>query len=77
MIVKLHEKGWDKPLSDTYISSLSQEHGIIQTTDENFEHFNIGETIGVIPVHSCLTANLMNHYTTLDNVKITTFRFNA
>ena len=77
LIVKLHEKGWDKPLSDTYISSLSQEHGIIQTTDENFEHFNIGETIGVIPVHSCLTANLMNHYTTLDNVKITTFRFNA
>lgn len=75
LIVKLHDKGWDKPLSDTYISSLSQEHGIIQTTAENFEHFNIGETIGVLPVHSCLTANLMNHYTTLDNRNIKKFRF--
>lgn len=77
LIVKLHDKGWDKPLSDTYISILSQEHGIIQTTNENFELFKIGETIGVIPVHSCLTANLMKHYTTLDNRKITKFRFNG
>ncbi|MCD4731015.1 MAG: alanine racemase [Bacteroidales bacterium] len=77
LIVKLHDEGWDKPLSDTFVSSLSQEHGIIQTTDENFELFNIGETIGVIPVHSCLTANLMNHYTTLENRKITKFRFNG
>jgi len=77
LIVKLKKDGWEEPLTDTFISSLSQEHGIVRTTADNFEHFRIGEIIGVLPVHSCLTASLMNQYTTLDNRKITKYRFNC
>ncbi|MCD4664698.1 MAG: alanine racemase [Bacteroidales bacterium] len=77
LIVKLQNGNWDKPLPGTYISSLSQEHGIIKTTEEIFEQIKIGETIGVLPVHSCLTANLMINYTTKLNRKISKFRFNS
>lgn len=77
LIVKIHDKGWDKPLTNTYLSSISQEHGIIQTTEESFDLFNIGETVGILPVHSCLSANLMSQFTTLDNKKITKFRFKS
>ncbi|MGB3467281.1 MAG: hypothetical protein WBA74_18505 [Cyclobacteriaceae bacterium] len=27
----------------------------------------IGDLVGIIPIHSCLTANLMGKYLTLDN----------
>lgn len=77
LIVKLLNGSWDKPLADTYISSLSQEHGIIKTCSEIFEQIKIGETIGVLPVHSCLTANLMSSYTLGIDRKISKFRFNS
>ncbi len=65
-IVKFRKNGWEKPHENTFIASLSQEHGIIKTTDEEFDKFNIGDIIGVLPVHACLTANLMKQYVTLD-----------
>ena len=65
-IVRLRKDGWEKPLKNTSITSLSQEHGIIKTTDEEFDRINIGDIIGVLPVHSCLTANLMKQYLTLN-----------
>jgi len=65
-IVRLRKDGWEKPLKNTFIISLSQEHGIIKTTDEEFDKIHIGDIIGVLPVHSCLTANLMKQYLTLD-----------
>lgn len=75
LVTKITEKGWSKPIAETYISSLSQEHGIIKTTEENFHKFQIGETIGIMPIHSCLTANLANNYTTLENKKIAKLEF--
>ncbi|MEZ5197049.1 MAG: alanine racemase [Bacteroidales bacterium] len=60
LVVKLNADGWGPILPDTYVSSLSQEHGIVVVSDHLFDQFNIGETIGILPVHSCLTANLMN-----------------
>ncbi len=66
-IVRLRKDGWEKPLKNTFLTSLSQEHGIIQTTDEEFDKINIGDIIGVLPVHACLTANLMKQYLTLDD----------
>ena len=65
-IVRLRKDDWEKPLKNTFITSLSQEHGIIQTTDEEFDKIHIGDIIGVLPVHACLTANLMKQYLTLD-----------
>ena len=34
--------------------------------DKNvFEQVKVGDILAVLPVHSCLTANLMRHYVTL------------
>ena len=49
-----------------YLSKLSQEHGIIKVAQKQFKNFNVGDLVEIIPVHSCLTANLMCHYITND-----------
>ncbi len=77
LIVKLQNGKWGKPLSETYVSGISQEHGIIKTTKNIFDQIKIGDNIGILPIHSCLTANLMNSFTTLSNRKIGKFRFNS
>lgn len=66
LIVKLNEKGWSEPIPDCYVSSLSQEHGIISAPAAFIDAIKIGELIGVLPVHSCMTANLQHAYLGLD-----------
>lgn len=41
------------------IVSLSQEHGIIRLQNSDISTFHPGDLLEIIPVHSCLTANLM------------------
>ncbi len=53
-----------------YLCKLSQEHGIIKATHKDFNDLNIGDWIEIIPVHSCLTANLMGKYTTTNGETI-------
>jgi len=49
-----------------YLHSLSQEHGILKITPRDFNYFKPGKLIEIIPVHSCLTSNLMKEYLTTD-----------
>jgi D-serine deaminase-like pyridoxal phosphate-dependent protein len=65
-VVRLSEKEWSKPVPGAYLASLSQEHGIIHATKEFIEEIKIGDILAVLPVHSCLTANLMKGYLTLE-----------
>ena len=66
-VVELDTHGWGKPLTDWAVSSLSQEHGIlVATNDKEFKKFNVGDFMGIIPVHSCLTADAMKGYLTLE-----------
>lgn len=62
------ERKGEKKLLDTnnYLSKLSQEHGTIKVTPTNFKRINVGDLIEIIPVHSCLTANLMGFMQTTD-----------
>lgn len=49
---------------DCYITSLSQEHGVVECLEkETIDKINIGDVIGILPVHSCLTADLLKNYT--------------
>lgn len=65
-VVALTPNGWSAPLEGIELVSLSQEHGIVQATPELFEKYKIGDVMGVLPVHSCLTADLMKGYLTTD-----------
>lgn len=63
-LVSLHNSGWGAPLDGCYVKSISQEHGLVVLSDEVFAKTKVGDWVGVLPVHSCLTANLMGSYTT-------------
>ncbi|AKD03938.1 alanine racemase [Pontibacter korlensis] len=65
-VVELTEKGWSAPLKGIGVTSLSQEHGVVKATPEQFAKYSIGDLMGVLPVHSCLTANLMQGYLTTE-----------
>lgn len=73
--IVINRKG-EKVLLDerNYLYKLSQEHGVIRTTIQDFNNFEVGDLIEIIPAHSCLTANLMGHYLTTDGEYIPMMR---
>ncbi|MBN2430104.1 MAG: alanine racemase [Acidobacteria bacterium] len=42
-----------------YVRSLSQEHGIVRLAPEEVADWRVGDLVVILPVHSCLTVNLM------------------
>lgn len=61
-------------LSDSdFVRSLSQEHGIISSGDELFSNVKVGDLVGILPVHSCMTADLLRQYHTFDDRIISDF----
>lgn len=65
-LVILAEDGWSSIIPNAKLTSLSQEHGVLTVSDEVFETIEIGDILGFLPIHSCLTANLMRSYLTID-----------
>lgn len=60
-------------LTRNYVSKLSQEHGTIKVEKEVFNRYDVGSVIVILPVHSCLTSNLMKGYLTLEGDEIDRF----
>ena len=54
----------------SYVRSLSQEHGIIKATEQLFDKTTIGSLLYILPVHSCMCANAMKEYYTIEGQKI-------
>jgi len=68
----IRENGKKKLLDPlNYVAKLSQEHGTLKVTQNQFKNFKVGDLIEIIPVHSCLTANLIGHCQTTDGEPIT------
>jgi D-serine deaminase-like pyridoxal phosphate-dependent protein len=67
--------GWGKMLEHTAVTELSQEHSIVKTEPDLFDQVAIGDLLIVLPVHACLTANLLRHYLTLEGetIELATF----
>lgn len=74
-IVKLNNNDWDLPDKQSYVKALSQEHGIIKASDGLFNNTNIGDVIGILPAHSCLTADCMKRMVTLSGEEITMMQY--
>jgi len=66
-LVELTPKGWELLEEELFLTKVSQEHGTLKVSDEIFEKLNIGDLVGIIPIHSCMTANLMKEYLSTDN----------
>ena len=69
--------GWAPIGDDSEVISLSQEHGIVQASEALMRDRRVGDIVAVIPVHSCLTANLFGRYMTLGGDEIGMFRYTA
>ena len=50
---------WSFPEGEDYMVSLSQEHGLMRTVSGWAASLRPGDLVAVIPVHSCLAADLL------------------
>lgn len=58
-IALLGERGWGEILPQARLKSVSQEHGIISASPALLEQLKIGDLVAVLPVHSCLAADIL------------------
>jgi D-serine deaminase-like pyridoxal phosphate-dependent protein len=65
-VVRLTESGWADVVDGAYLRSLCQEHGFVTGPPDFIQSLNIGDLVGVLPIHSCLTADCMGEVRTLD-----------
>ncbi|MCB0397977.1 MAG: hypothetical protein KDD36_15110, partial [Flavobacteriales bacterium] len=56
---------WGEVNRDEYVDRLSQEHGVVKATAERISLTKEGDIVYVLPVHSCMTADLMRSYSDL------------
>jgi D-serine deaminase-like pyridoxal phosphate-dependent protein len=61
-VVEWNGSRWGQILKNTYVSSLSQEHGIIKGDPAFIARMDAGTLLAILPVHSCLTMNLMRDF---------------
>lgn len=69
-VVKQTEVGWGEVIPGMYVNSLSQEHGIITVPESIIDSYTIGDYLLILPVHSCMTSNLMKKYITTKGATI-------
>lgn len=67
--VKLNANGWASDVLGT-VDRISQEHGVIKMNSDALEQIKVGDIIGILPVHSCLTADLQGHYLSTSGERI-------
>jgi len=65
-----YDDGVIKPVEGAFVESLSQEHGIVRMSDHLRKVINGKNHLLICPVHSCLTANLFEHYENRNGEKI-------
>lgn len=66
-VVEKKDDSWGKLIPKMFVKSLSQEHGIVSVPTSDISNYEIGDYLLILPVHSCMTANLMNDYQTTEN----------
>jgi len=60
---------WE-PLTDAYVRAISQEHGIVKLTTHDHKRYEVGDVMYILPIHSCLTAEAIGSYLTLEGRKV-------
>ncbi len=57
-------------MPNSYLESISQEHGIISFDPKYRSEFAIGKLAYIHPIHSCLTVDAMREYTLIPSQRI-------
>lgn len=69
-VVELHSNGWSSPVAEAKVKKVSQEHGVVSLLPEIMNEVQIGDLLGVLPIHACATADAMRYLMTLTGKKI-------
>lgn len=69
-IVERTNSGWGEFIQGMFVKSLSQEHGIVSLPDSLSTKYKVGDVLYIFPVHSCMTANLMDRYDSVNRKQI-------
>ncbi len=73
-VVEWTDDGWSLPSQPSYVKKISQEHGIIAAREGLLSRIRVGDVLGVLPIHSCLTADVMKAYRSLSGEPIAMMR---
>lgn len=65
LIAELSNGHWAEPVPNSYVSRVTQEHSVVKIDDKLINRIKPGDLLGIIPVHSCLTADAMKSYCVL------------
>lgn len=65
-VVEKRGDKWGDLISGMFVKKLSQEHGIVAVPKSKIKDFKIGDLLYILPVHSCMTANLLKPYQTTE-----------
>ena len=68
------QAAWTAPIPGAYLSALSQEHGKVAGPEDFFRQMEIGDTLIILPIHSCITASLYSEYHVLNGGVLGRFR---
>jgi D-serine deaminase-like pyridoxal phosphate-dependent protein len=72
-VVPLEPDGiWSAPIPGAYVARLSQEHGVIHFPQLELQRLSVGDWVGILPAHICLTVAALGSYRLLDGNKIPT-----
>ncbi len=75
-MVDISGDSWDSEnaKNSPFLLSLSQEHGVVQCSDQDFDLCRPGDLSLWLPVHSCLTADAIGAYVNTEGVPIDHYR---
>jgi D-serine deaminase-like pyridoxal phosphate-dependent protein len=73
-VVRLTDTGWADVVDGAYLRSLCQEHGFVTGPPEFIRSLTVGDLVGVLPIHSCLTADCMGEVRTLEGNRLLMMR---
>lgn len=68
------ELSWSKPIEGAILTKISQEHGTIHAPKAFIDSVAVGDIIKILPVHSCMTADLLKSYLTTEGKRIEMMR---
>lgn len=66
LVVEADADSWQVDANAPKVVSLSQEHGTVKGSVDWLEKVKIGDWLYILPVHSCMTADLMKEYLTTE-----------
>ena len=70
LVINLKEGKWSAPIPEGKVKKLSQEHGVVGLPKETIEQLEVGDVLGILPVHACATAVMMGEVWTTEGERL-------